>query len=76
MLVHSPASSYLSRYAREEKFGEVVDQDDVELLKQAIRKLLMDVPYSKQLVENARKTFYKNHDTKLVAKQFVELACE
>jgi len=76
MLVHSPASSYLSRYAREEEFGEVVDEDDVELLKQAIRKLLTDIPYSKQLVENARKTFYKNHDTKLVARQFIELACK
>jgi len=61
IIVHSPPGSSLNKYAREEGFGHVVDTEDIEMLQNAISKILSDTMYAKTLVSAARKTFNKNH---------------
>ena len=73
ILVHAPASSYLVKYAKENNFAAVVDEEDTEKLKEVIKKLLTDKELSKKLVENAQKTFFKNHNVKINAQKFAEI---
>ena len=70
MLIHAPASTYLAKYARENNFALVVDEENIETLKEGIRKLLLDKDYASALVENARKTFFRNHDANKKAEEF------
>ncbi|NCN53211.1 glycosyltransferase family 4 protein [Candidatus Wolfebacteria bacterium] len=64
ILIHAPASSFLVKYAKENNFALVVDENNIEKLKAAIKKLLTDKKLSEKLVKNAQKTFFKNHDPK------------
>lgn len=64
ILIHAPSLSFLVHYAKENNFAAVVDKEDTEMLKEIIKKLILDKEFSKQLVENAKKTFFKNHDAK------------
>lgn len=61
ILVHAPNWSHLSQYARENNFALVVDQEDIEQLKNGIRRLLTDTEYANQLIRNAQATFQRNH---------------
>lgn len=69
ILVHAPSYSYISRYAREHGFGLVVDKPDINVLKEAIMRLLSDQKLRSRLVENARDTAKKNHDAEKVSKK-------
>jgi glycosyltransferase involved in cell wall biosynthesis len=62
ILIYAPASSFLVKYARENNFAAIVDQENPKKLEEVITKLLTDVKWRKELVENAKKTFYKNHN--------------
>jgi len=62
ILIHAPSSSFLAKYAKENNFAVVVDEENKEKLKIAIKKLLTDQKFSEELIENAKKTFFKNHD--------------
>lgn len=55
ILVHAPADAYISWYAKKYGWGEVVDQPDTDLLKEAVRSLLNDENRCEVLVENAKK---------------------
>ncbi|MFA6393164.1 MAG: glycosyltransferase [Candidatus Paceibacterota bacterium] len=72
ILIHAPASTFLAKYAKENNFAEVVDEENSDILKKAIKKLIIDKEYSSNLIINARKTFYNNHDasvnTKIITK--------
>jgi glycosyltransferase involved in cell wall biosynthesis len=70
ILVHSPAESFVSIYARKYNFAHVVDKEDIGLLREGIKKILTDREYSQGLIENARKTFYQNHDREVVDRTF------
>lgn len=61
ILVHAPDYSYVSKYAREEGFGLVVDRLDPVLLRQAILDLKEDEELCSRLVTNAREVV-KRHD--------------
>ena len=61
ILVHAPASTYLVEYARENDFGAVVDEENIEALKASIRSILTNKRYADRLVKNAQDTFYRNH---------------
>lgn len=63
ILIHAPASTFLAKYAKENNFAEVVDKENDEMLKAAIRKLIANKEYSDWLVANAKTTFYKNHNS-------------
>lgn len=65
ILIHAPSSSFLVKYAKERKFAEVIDINNVEKLKTSILKILGDSIYAKMLTENAKKTFFENHDANI-----------
>jgi glycosyltransferase involved in cell wall biosynthesis len=73
ILVHAPAASVLVEYAKDNNFAEIVDQNDVELLKQTLQQLLRNPSRRTELVKNAQATFYKNHDTRKNAEVFKQL---
>lgn len=73
MLIHAPPTTYLVRYAKENDFALVVDSEEVERLRDAIRKLLFDTNFSRRIVENAKSTFLKNHDERKNSELFRRL---
>ena len=69
ILVYAPAQSYYARYARQEGFALVVDQPDLEQLRQAIIELQGDKALRQQLVVNARRVAMEHHDSAKVSAQ-------
>lgn len=65
ILIHAPAESYLSQNAKLLGFACVVDTEDIEKIKISIRKLLLDIEYSKKLIETAHGVFLKNYDAQI-----------
>ncbi len=64
MLIHAPSSSFLVKYAKENEFAFVADSNNIEGLKIGISRLATDIEYSKELIKNAKETFFRNHDVK------------
>ncbi|MDO9399728.1 MAG: hypothetical protein Q7T79_03545 [bacterium] len=62
ILIHAPDYAYISQYAHQYNFAHVVEEENIELLQKSIKKLLLDIQYSKTLIKNATKLFYKNHN--------------
>lgn len=73
MLIHAPPSTYLVKYAKQKKFALVVDKEDISELKKAIKKLLTDKYFAWQIINNAQKTFFENHDINKTSKLFYSL---
>lgn len=73
ILIHAPKESHLVAYAKENDFALVVDEENVDQLATAIRRLLTDIPYAEQLIRNAQATFMKNHDITKTVEKFQEL---
>jgi glycosyltransferase involved in cell wall biosynthesis len=62
ILIHAPKSSYLVKYAEKNNFAIIVDEENIEKLKIAIKKLLTDRKLAEELIKNAQKTFSENHN--------------
>lgn len=62
ILIHAPSSTFLVKYAKENNFAAIVDEENKEKLKSIIRQILTDQEFTKELINNAKKTFFKNHD--------------
>lgn len=73
ILIHAPASTFLVKYARENNFAEVVDEENIEKLKESIKKILKDTEFSKTIIKNAKDTFLINHDATKNALNFQKL---
>jgi len=73
ILIHAPPYTYVNQYAKENGFALVVDEENIEKLKDGIKKLLFDLEYSRQLIENAKRTFYKNHDATINAQKLAKI---
>lgn len=73
ILIHAPPYAYVTRYAHERGFAHVVDEESIPQLQEGMRKLLTDLPYARQLVANALKTFSVNHDADANARRFAEI---
>ena len=73
ILVYAPPHSYYVKYAREHKFAVVVDQNDPDLLRQAILKLRNNKKLCRELVINAKNTAVKYHDALRVSAQLRHL---
>lgn len=69
ILIHAPPYAYVCQYAKENQFALVVDKEDITKLQEAVRKLVLDVSYSRMLVENASHVFYRNHDARANARK-------
>ncbi|MFA5392087.1 MAG: glycosyltransferase [Candidatus Paceibacterota bacterium] len=62
ILIHAPTSTYLVQYAKKNNFAMVVDEENIEKFKIAVKKLLTDKKLVEELIKNAQKTFFENHD--------------
>jgi len=62
ILIHAPSSTFLTQYSKKNDFAFVVDEENVEKLKSAIKKLLFDKALTGRIIKNAKFTFFKNHD--------------
>lgn len=70
ILVHAPPYAFLSIYAREKGFAEVVDEENIEKLRDAVRKLLTDENYVAKLVLNAKALSASEYNVETNAKKF------
>jgi hypothetical protein len=73
MLIHAPAYAYVNRYAKENNFALVVDEENTAKLEAAIKKLLFDVEYSRGLIANAIRTANRKHDAGLNAEKLARI---
>lgn len=73
ILIYAPEYSFISNYAKKNKFAEVVNEENRDKLKEAIIKIISNQEYSEQLVANAKKTFYKNHDAHINAEKLTNI---
>jgi glycosyltransferase involved in cell wall biosynthesis len=73
ILIHAPEYSFISNYAKKNRFAEVVDEENQDKLKEAIIKIISNKEYSDQLVANARKIFYENHDAHINAEKLTNV---
>jgi len=73
ILIHAPSSTFLTQYAKKNNFAYVADEENIEKLKSAIKTLLFDKAFTKQIIENAKSTFFKNHDANKNASIFQSL---
>jgi len=73
ILIHAPSSTFLTQYAKKNDFAFVVDEENIEKLKSAIETLLFNKMFTRRIIENAKITFFKNHDANQNALLFQEL---
>ena len=73
ILIHAPASAYLVKYAKENNCAMVIDKNDLKELKKGIKALIENPDFARQLIQNARKTFFANHDANKNAEIFKSL---
>jgi glycosyltransferase involved in cell wall biosynthesis len=73
ILVHAPKDSFVSWYFRKYHCGLVVDQDNPQLLAQAIARLLEDTQLQQTLSENAYVRTIEDFDIHNAQKKFNEI---
>ena len=61
------------KYADKYKFAHIVNEDSIQNIMNSIKLLISNADYSTNLVKNAYKTASKNHDQKIVRKEFQNL---
>jgi len=62
MLIHAPDYAFVAQYAKKHDLGLVVDQNDITILAQTIRKFLQKPGHGQQFIKNASQIFNQNHD--------------
>jgi len=70
ILVHAPCDSYISKYVKKHEFALVVDEDSVDKLETAIKKLATDKKFVEKITNNAQKILILNHDATKNSKFF------
>ena len=70
ILIHAPRDSYISRYAMENEFALVVNEDSAQKLKEGIIKLITENKIVNKITENAWKTLLLNHNAEEQSKYF------
>jgi glycosyltransferase involved in cell wall biosynthesis len=73
ILIHAPPYAYVSEYAKKNHLALVVDEESPTKLQDAIKKLIVDVQYSRRLIENALQILYRNHDARTNAKELARI---
>jgi glycosyltransferase involved in cell wall biosynthesis len=71
ILIHAPPYAWVNQYAKQEDFGLVVDEENIQQLRNSVLKLIADRRFALRLIRNATKTFYKNHDATKTAPRFI-----
>jgi glycosyltransferase involved in cell wall biosynthesis len=67
ILAHSPPDCFLTRFLRENECALIIDQPDVNALREALDRLRTDYPLRRRLVENALKTARQFQATEVAA---------
>jgi len=70
ILIHAPKGSYITEYAKKQKFALVVDEESIDKLKEAIKRLIFDKALVKQLINNAWQIAILNHDAEKNSRLF------
>jgi len=73
ILVHAPKNSFVSWYFRKYHCGLVIDEDNPKLLAQAIRCLINDKDFCKEITENAYLRAKTDFDVNTARKKFLVL---
>ena len=73
MLIHAPSSTALVKYAKQEKFAYIVDQENIDDIRKTIKEILINKEKTQNIINNAKKTFSLNHDANKNAIIFKEL---
>jgi len=73
ILIHAPASSFLVKYAKENNFAYIVDDENIEKIKEGIKKIVNELKYANMIIDNSRKMFFKNHDANKNREKFNDL---
>ena len=72
IIVHAPADCFIAEYAREKKFAEVVTDNNIVSLANAIESLLVNHDRQEELIRNSYKTLL-NHDSKLKYRELISI---
>jgi len=70
IIVYSHPITGIARYALEEKWAEVIDRPDAQLLADVLEKIFTDKDKQDSLISSARKIALKNHDLPSIQKTF------
>ena len=70
ILIHAPKNSYLVEYAKKYNFALVVDEENIEKLKEAVEELITNKKLVEKLINNAWQTAILNHDAAKNSKFF------
>ena len=76
IIAYGPKEVAQIKYAIENEWAYVVCKRSIKELKKIILKLFYDNSYNKKLVKNAKKTFYKFHNSKGVRIDFQKVLCD
>ena len=68
ILVHAPAASFITQYAKEKAFAVVVDKPDPQQLSEAVRVLVQDAEKRHAIVRNALATL-REHNARLLSRR-------
>jgi hypothetical protein len=72
ILVYGSQQAGVVDYAKRDGWAFVIDQRQIDLLTDALRKLIMDKDFSTKLIETAYNISLKNHDEEIVRKEFLK----
>jgi glycosyltransferase involved in cell wall biosynthesis len=75
VIVFAPEVTALVQYARKHRCAKVVTENDVEVLKNAIKELVLDKDLRESYSKRAIETVEKNHDATAVKEHFRSLIC-
>ncbi len=64
IIIHAPRGSYIAEYAKKYNFALVVDEENIEKLKEAILELIKNKKLIEKLTTNAWNIALKNHNAK------------
>jgi glycosyltransferase involved in cell wall biosynthesis len=70
ILVYAHKDTALVKYAKEGRWGHVVDEEDRSLLKKALIDLITDIDLRRKIGEKAIEVAFKNHNAGVVRKEF------
>lgn len=73
ILVHAPRDSFVSEYFKKYQCGLVVDEDNAELLAQAIHRLISDEEFCGQITKNAYERAKTDFDINSIQKKFQDV---
>ena len=75
VLIYAPPISGIVGYARETGWGCVVDRQEHNLLKSALKNLLLDEAYRHELVAKGREVALQSHDSTVVRERIRHVLC-